>query len=44
MIEDVVVSKNKIDKMGVHSEEKPSNVKPYRHPHYQERIQGRQEG
>jgi hypothetical protein len=29
--------------MGVQSEGKPSNVKPYRHPHYQERFQGRQE-
>jgi hypothetical protein len=30
--------------MSVHSEENPSNVKPYRHPHYQGRFQGRQEG
>jgi hypothetical protein len=29
--------------MHVHSEEKPSNVKPFRHPHYHERFQGRQE-
>jgi hypothetical protein len=28
----------------VKSEEKPSNVKPYQHPHYQETFQGRQEG
>ena len=29
--------------MGMLSEGKPSNVKPYRHPHYQERFQGIQE-
>jgi hypothetical protein len=29
--------------MGVQSEGKPSNVKPYQHPHYQEIFQGRQE-
>jgi hypothetical protein len=33
-IEDSIVSKNKIDEMGVQNEEKPSNFKPYRHPHY----------
>jgi hypothetical protein len=43
MIEYVIVSENKIDEMGVHREEKPTNVKPYRHPHYQEIFQGRQE-
>jgi hypothetical protein len=29
MIKDVIVSENKIDEMGVLSEEKPTNVKPY---------------
>jgi hypothetical protein len=43
-IEDSIVSEKKIDEMHVQSEGKPSNVKPYRHPHYQERFQGRQEG
>jgi hypothetical protein len=43
MIEDAIVFEKKIDEMGVQNEEKPSNVKPYRHPHYQERFQGRQE-
>jgi hypothetical protein len=33
-IEDAIFSKNKIAEMGVQSEEKSSNVKPYRHPHY----------
>jgi hypothetical protein len=42
-IEDYIVSEKKIDDKGVQSEEKMSNVKPYRHPHYQERFQGRQE-
>jgi hypothetical protein len=42
-IEDSLVSKKNIDEMGVQSEGKSSNVKPYRHPHYQERFQGRQE-
>jgi hypothetical protein len=42
-IEDVIVSKNKMDDMGVQNEGKPSNVKPYRHPHYQESFQERQE-
>jgi hypothetical protein len=36
MIEDSIVSKKKIDEMGVQNEEKQSNFKPYRHPHYQE--------
>jgi hypothetical protein len=31
-----IVSEKKIDEMGVQNEEKLSNVKPYRHPHYQE--------
>ena len=44
MIEDYIVSEKKIDEMHVKSEEKPSNVKPYRHPHNQETFQGRQEG
>ena len=44
MIGDSIVSENKIDEMDVQSEEKLSNVKPYRYPHYHERIQGRQEG
>jgi hypothetical protein len=43
-IEDSIVSKKNIDEMHVQSEGKLSNVKPYRHPHYQERFQGRQEG
>jgi hypothetical protein len=43
MIEDVIVSEKKIDEMHGKSEEKPSNVKPYRHPHYQKTFQGRQE-
>ena len=29
--------------MDVQNEGKPSNLKPYQHPHYQERFQGRQE-
>jgi hypothetical protein len=29
--------------MGVQEEEKLSNFKPYRYPHYQEIFQGRQE-
>jgi hypothetical protein len=29
MIKDVIVFENNIDEMGVQSEEKPSNVKPY---------------
>jgi hypothetical protein len=29
--------------MGEQNEEKPSNIKPYRHPHYLERFQGRHE-
>jgi hypothetical protein len=44
MIEDVIVSEKKIDEMHVKSEEKASNVKLYRHPHYQETFQGRQKG
>jgi hypothetical protein len=44
MIEDAIVFENKIDEMHVKSEEKMSNMKPYRHPHYQETFQGRQEG
>ena len=36
-IEYYIVYENKIDEMGVQNEEKPSNVKPYRHPHYHER-------
>jgi hypothetical protein len=43
MIKDAIGSENKIDEMGVPNEEKPSNVKPYRRPHYQERFQGRKE-
>jgi hypothetical protein len=42
-IEDIIVSEKKIDEMDVKNEGKPLNVKPYRHPHYQERFQGRQE-
>jgi hypothetical protein len=42
MIKDAIVSEKKIDEMHVKSEEKLSNVKPYRHPHYQETFQGRQ--
>jgi hypothetical protein len=44
MIEDSIITKNKIDEMHVHSEGRPSNVKPYLHPHYEEAFQGRQEG
>jgi predicted Zn-dependent protease with MMP-like domain len=43
-IEDASVYKNNIDETFVQSEEKLSNVKPYRHPHYQEIFQGREEG
>jgi hypothetical protein len=43
-IEDAIVSEKKIDEMHVKGEGKPSNVKPYRHPHYQEKFQRRQEG
>jgi hypothetical protein len=43
-IEDVIVFEKNIDEMGVQSEEKPSNVKPHQHPHYQEIFQGSQEG
>jgi hypothetical protein len=42
-IEDVIVSENKMDDMGVKNEGKPSHVKPYQHPHYQESFQERQE-
>jgi hypothetical protein len=41
IIEDTIVSEKKIDGMGVQNEEKSSNVKPYRHPHYQVIFQGR---
>jgi len=41
MIKDAIVFENKMDEMRVKNEEKPSNVKPYRHPHYQERFQGK---
>jgi hypothetical protein len=34
-IKDVIVSEKKIDEVHVQSEGKVSNVKPYRHPHYQ---------
>jgi hypothetical protein len=44
MIEDSIFVENKIDEMHVQSEGRPSNVKPYQHPHYQETFQGRQEG
>jgi hypothetical protein len=44
MIEDSIVTRNKIDEMHVQSEGRPLNVKPYRHPHYQEKFQGIQEG
>ena len=42
LIEDAIVFEKKIYEMHVKSEEKSSNVKPYRHPHYQETFQGRQ--
>jgi hypothetical protein len=44
MIEDSIVVEKKIDEMHVQSEGRPSNVKSYQHPHYQEIFQGRQEG
>jgi hypothetical protein len=44
IIEDSIVSEKKIDEMHVKSEGRPSNVKPYRHPHYQETFQGIQKG
>jgi hypothetical protein len=44
MIEDSIVTENNIDEMNVYSEGRPSNVKLYRHPNYQETFQGRQEG
>jgi hypothetical protein len=44
MIENFIVTEKNIDEMHVQSEGRPSNVKPYRHPHYQETFQGRQEG
>jgi hypothetical protein len=44
MIEDDIVFEKKIDEMGVQSDEKPSNVKPYQYSHYQERFPGRKEG
>jgi DNA repair exonuclease SbcCD ATPase subunit len=44
MIDDSIVAKKKIDEVHVQSEGRPSNVKSYRHPHYQEAFQGRQEG
>jgi hypothetical protein len=40
-IDDLIVFEKRIDEMSVWSERKPSNVKPYRHPHYQEIFQGR---
>jgi hypothetical protein len=43
IIEDSIFAENKIDEMHVQSEGIPSNVKPYRHPYYQETFQGRQE-
>ena len=42
MIKDSIVAKNKIDEMHVQSEGRPSNVKLYRRPHYQETFQGKQ--
>jgi hypothetical protein len=33
-IDDPIISETKIDEMDVQSEEKMSNVEPYRHPHY----------
>jgi hypothetical protein len=44
MIEDSIVVENKIDEIYVQSEGRPSNVKLYQHPHYQETFQKRQEG
>jgi DNA repair exonuclease SbcCD ATPase subunit len=44
MIDDSIVVEKKMDEMHVHSERRPSSVKPYRHSHYQETFQGRQEG
>jgi hypothetical protein len=41
MIEDSIVAEKKIDEMHVQSEGRPSNVKLYRHPHYQETFQVR---
>ena len=43
MIEDSIVSENNLDEMHMQSKEKSSKVEPYRHPHYQETFQGRQE-
>jgi hypothetical protein len=43
-IEDSIVSENNIEEMHMKNEEKMSKVEPYRHPHYQETFQGREEG
>jgi len=39
-IEDSIIYENKTDEIGVQSDGKPLNVKPYRHAHYQEIFQG----
>jgi hypothetical protein len=44
MIEDAIVFEKKTDERSTQSEDKTSNVKPYRHPHYHEIFQGIQEG
>jgi hypothetical protein len=44
MVEDSIVTEKKIDEMHVQSDGRPSNVKLYRHPYYQETFQGRKEG
>jgi hypothetical protein len=40
-MEDYIVSEKKINDMDVKIEEKTSKVKPYQHPHYQERKEDR---
>jgi hypothetical protein len=39
-IEDSIIYENKTDEIGVQSDGKPLNVKPYQHAHYQEIFQG----
>ena len=42
-IKDAIIPGNKTSDMDVQKEEKPSSVKPYRHPHYQEILQEEKE-
>jgi hypothetical protein len=43
VIDDDIVFEKKIDEMSGQNEGIPSNVKPYRHPHYQEKYQDKKD-